>query len=241
MIKNLRTLRESLSMTQKEFAASLGIGLSTYNGYEIGSREPKSDFLIRVAQQYGVTIDYLMGYTANPDSMSFSQKLNYMYSSEALQIARQYDTLDGFGKDAIKALLSIECSRCSAISKTNSIKIGFKVSQQSASAGTGTYLGPDGFDEIQVDPDRVTGADFGVPVQGDSMEPRFHNGDIILISMAQQVEVGDIALVTMDGCGYVKKIGQDELLSLNKKYAPIPMTEDVRINGKVIGVLPCEG
>ena len=102
-------------------------------------------------------------------------------------------------------------------------------------------MGPDGFDEILVDPDRIAGADFGVPVRGDSMEPRFHNGDIILISMAQQIEVGDIALVTMDGCGYVKKIGQDELLSLNKKYAPIPMTEDVRINGKVIGVLPFEG
>ena len=96
-------------------------------------------------------------------------------------------------------------------------------------------MGPDGFEEILVEPKQVAGADFGVPVRGDSMEPRFHNGDIILISMKQPVEVGDIALV--DGCGYVKKIGQDELISLNKKYAPIPMTGDVRINGKVIGVL----
>lgn len=59
-----------------------------------------------------------------------------------------------------------------------------------------------------VDPEQVAGADFGVPVRGDSMEPRFHNGDIILISMKQPVEVGDIALVTMDGCGYVKKLAR---------------------------------
>ena len=99
-------------------------------------------------------------------------------------------------------------------------------------------MGPDGFTEIMVNSNLVVGADFGVPVRGDSMEPKFHDGDIILISMAQPVEVGDIALVTMNGCGYVKKIGHDELISLNKKYAPIPMTEDIRINGKVIGVLP---
>ena len=55
--------------------------------------------------------------------------------------------------------------------------------------------------------------------------------------MADPVEVGDIALVTMDGCGYVKMIGEGELISLNKRYAPIPMTDDIRINGKVIGVL----
>lgn len=68
-------------------------------------------------------------------------------------------------------------------------------------------------------------------------EPRFHDGDVILVSMTQPVEVGDIALITMDGCGYVKKLGEGKLISLNKRYAPIPMTEDIRINGKVIGVL----
>lgn len=55
-----------MKMTQKDFAASLGIGYTTYNGYETGAREPKSDFWIAVAQKYNVTIDYLMGYTNGP-------------------------------------------------------------------------------------------------------------------------------------------------------------------------------
>ena len=62
MYKNLKALRQSLNMSQKEFAASLGIGYTTYNGYETGARDPKSDFWITVAHKYGVTIDYLMGY-----------------------------------------------------------------------------------------------------------------------------------------------------------------------------------
>lgn len=66
MYRNLKILRKSLKMTQKDFAASLGIGYTTYNGYETGAREPKSDFWIAVAQKYNVTIDYLMGYTNGP-------------------------------------------------------------------------------------------------------------------------------------------------------------------------------
>ncbi len=66
MYKNLKALRESLGLTQKEFASSLSIGLTTYNGYETGARDPRSDFWIAVAKKYGVTIDYLMGFSDNP-------------------------------------------------------------------------------------------------------------------------------------------------------------------------------
>ena len=66
MYRNLKILRKSMKMTQKDFAASLGIGYTTYNGYETGAREPKSDFWIAVAKKYNVTIDYLMGYTNGP-------------------------------------------------------------------------------------------------------------------------------------------------------------------------------
>ncbi len=53
-------------MTQSEFGKSVGIAKTTYNNYETGIREPKSDFWISVAERYGVTIDYLMGYSQNP-------------------------------------------------------------------------------------------------------------------------------------------------------------------------------
>ena len=86
-----------------------------------------------------------------------------------------------------------------------------------------------------VDNELTRRAAFAVPVAGDSMEPKFHNGDIVLVNF-EPVESGDIALITMDGYGYIKKIGDQELLPLNPKYDPIPMDESVRVNGKVIGV-----
>lgn len=94
MYKNLKALRLSLNMTQKEFAASLGIGYTTYNGYETGAREPKSDFWITVAQKYDVTIDYLMGYSDDPHSAT--SKAPSIISMRLAEIAREKST-DTYG------------------------------------------------------------------------------------------------------------------------------------------------
>lgn len=66
MYGHLKELRESLGLTQEEFGKSVGVAKTTYNNYEKGERDPKSDFWIAVAQKYGVTIDYLMGYSDDP-------------------------------------------------------------------------------------------------------------------------------------------------------------------------------
>lgn len=66
MYIRLKELRDSLGLTQAEFGKSIGIAKSTYNNYETGIRDPKSDFWIAVAQRYGVTIDYLMGFSDDP-------------------------------------------------------------------------------------------------------------------------------------------------------------------------------
>ena len=52
---------QNLNMTQEEFGKSIGLAKSTYNNYETGVREPKSDFWMAIAQKYNVSIDYLMG------------------------------------------------------------------------------------------------------------------------------------------------------------------------------------
>ena len=227
----LRTARQAQGMTQKEVAAKMQRPQQTIASWEVGRSQPDADTLYSL----------LLLYKMSPNEFFEYDISSITVSSEEHELIKLYRDLDSASKSFILSVLKYEVSRKNCGNTTNAIKFPgktqFKVSEQPASAGTGAYLGPDGFDEISVDPEQVAGADFGVPVRGDSMEPKFHDGDIILISMSQSVEVGDIALVTMDGCGYVKKIGHDELISLNKKYDPIPMTEDIRVNGKVIGVL----
>lgn len=109
--QNLKALRESLSMSQKDFAASIGIRQTTYNGYETGAREPKSDFWITVAEKYGVTIDYLMGFSNDPHRTSSGKKITPLYSSEAMKIAKDFDTLDSHGQSAVRGLMDEELNR----------------------------------------------------------------------------------------------------------------------------------
>ncbi len=71
MYAHLKELRESLGMTQEEFGNSIGVAKTTYNNYEKGEREPRSDFWISVAQKYHVTIDYLMGYSDDPQKTGY--------------------------------------------------------------------------------------------------------------------------------------------------------------------------
>jgi len=104
-------------------------------------------------------------------------------------------------------------------------------------AGTGFYLDSDAYEDFEVDDTVPENADFAVKVGGDSMEPRFLDGQIIFIKEQQTVEVGEIGIFALNGDAYIKKFGDGEFISLNPRYAPIPVREfdSIRIFGKVVG------
>ena len=112
---------------------------------------------------------------------------------------------------------------------------------QPASAGTGQWLDDDASELTEVDDSVPSKAEFGVRVAGDSMEPRFINGQTVWAKATQDANNGDIILCTLNDQGYCKKLRKDEngiaLISLNKKYAPIPVQEEdeFRIAGIVVG------
>ena len=56
----LKELRETTGLSARKFAEELGIPYTTYYGYETGAREPGSDFLIKVAERFGVSVDYII-------------------------------------------------------------------------------------------------------------------------------------------------------------------------------------
>lgn len=236
--ERIKEARKNKKLTQEQLGQLIGCAKNTISGYEKGVSEPNMNILGRMMEVLGVDANFIF-----QDEMR-EQYEYHATPTEMESLVKKYRQLNDSGKQFIQVALNyaLESTRAAFVPPASNViplsgKISFRVSEQPASAGAGTYLGPDGFEEIMVEPEQVAGADFGVPVSGDSMEPRFHDGDIILVSINQPVEVGDIALVTMDGCGYVKKVGEGELISLNKRYDPIPMTEDIRINGKVIGTL----
>ena len=63
----LRDLREDNDLTQKQMARYLNCSQVCYSRYELGQRDIPTDVLIKLADFYGVYIDYLLKQTDNPD------------------------------------------------------------------------------------------------------------------------------------------------------------------------------
>ena len=79
------------------------------------------------------------------------------------------------------------------------------VSNLCVSAGTGAFLDEGNFEMIDFPADEVpTGADFGVRVSGDSMEPHYHDGQIVWIHECETLSPGEVGVFIYDGEGYIK-------------------------------------
>lgn len=64
--RRLRDLREDNDKTQTEIANYLGMKQPQYYRYENGLRDIPSDILIKLADYYNVSTDYILGRTNNP-------------------------------------------------------------------------------------------------------------------------------------------------------------------------------
>lgn len=63
LARRLLELREDRGYTQREIAIYSDITEQTYQNYERMTREPKLEILMRIADVYGVSLDYLVGRT----------------------------------------------------------------------------------------------------------------------------------------------------------------------------------
>lgn len=64
--RHIRDLRQDKNYTQEVVAKAIGMAQNTYSQYEIGRIEWTASALIRLADFYGVSVDYLLDRTENP-------------------------------------------------------------------------------------------------------------------------------------------------------------------------------
>jgi transcriptional regulator with XRE-family HTH domain len=65
MYRRLRELRDEKDLTQTEIAKMLGMSQTGYSKYETGENDIPTDVLIKLANFYNTSIDYLLGLTDN--------------------------------------------------------------------------------------------------------------------------------------------------------------------------------
>lgn len=63
----LKELRKNKKVTQKQVGEAIGSSERVIRNYEIGYREPAFSYLIALADYFGVSLDYLVGRSDNPE------------------------------------------------------------------------------------------------------------------------------------------------------------------------------
>ena len=223
----ISTYRKKNHLSQTELSSiliknGLQIGNSAISNWEKCKTEPNASTLLFLCKLLGITDIYGEYYGNNPENPLL--ELND----------------EGKGKvwDYIELLKdSGKYQRATIIPFRRKIRL-FDIP---ASAGVGNFLDGENFTELEVGEEVPYTADFGIRISGDSMEPRFVNGQIVWVQKQDILTNGDIGIFFLDGNAYCKKLQDDEkglfLISLNSTYEPIAVTENqtFKIFGKVIG------
>lgn len=107
------------------------------------------------------------------------------------------------------------------------------------SAGTGVWVSDEPVEIIKY-PVPVPNHDIALRVDGNSMEPMFHDGDVVFVKKTPEVHHGSIIIIIVNDNAYIKKLYRrdDEvrLISLNPQYEDIILNPDdtIEIIGNVI-------
>ena len=63
----IKQLRKEKNLSQLQLAIDLNMNQNSISRYETGERQADYDMLIAIADYFGVSIDYLLGRTDNPN------------------------------------------------------------------------------------------------------------------------------------------------------------------------------
>ena len=94
--------REFIGYNRKSFAEMLNIPYRTITNYENGSREPGSDYILKVADVCGCTTDWLLGLSDNPRSDSSYSALVVQEHDPLLKtLCVNYEGLNAEGREKL--------------------------------------------------------------------------------------------------------------------------------------------
>lgn len=235
----IKEARERLGLTQTELGNIVGVTGSAITNYEKETSHPKEQIIYKLMEALNVDANYLF-----QDAVKLPQKKNDVSLSEYNMI-KCYRALDPPGQSHVNAVLQWETERMEQIAQASAtvFEVADSDSQgrilqyfHSVSAGAGEVIFDDVYSERIAVPDlpeyrRVA---YAVKVSGHSMEPRYHDGDILLIEPTCEVDVGEIGIFNVNGQAFVKKLGEEKLISLNKGYDDISLTEESLCMGRVV-------
>lgn len=239
-------------LKQKDLSEYTGISTSAISAWNKNNLNPAADKLSIIADFLGVSLSFLI--TGKEEQKSVSEDIS--------QLIKNYNAVDEISKKLIQeraeTLAELATERAAeqkkSQQKAENEPLHFPAEPEQsdtddncyieicslpASAGAGVYLDDSSTEPLHIVHTAIADrANYAVRVSGDSMEPRFHDGDIVLVETCPSVEKGEIGIFVVNGEGYIKQYDGRTLLSLNPKRKNIHLNEDdtVYCRGRVLGI-----
>jgi repressor LexA len=258
-VERIKEIKSERKMTNEALSNLSGIPLGTLSKLLAGiSDSVKLSNIVAICDALDCSLDYIV--SGIPENTN-----NFTLEGDEIRLVEEYRRLDSHGKELVMMVAGKERERVSRVEyspapaarRESAIitapitrryrdsgayggKLDIALYDLPVSAGTGEYLDSANAEKISVNRNPVTeGADYALRISGNSMEPKYHNGDILLVETADSVEVGELGIFILDGDGYFKIYGGDCLISLNPDYGKIMLKDfsEVACIGKVRGKL----
>lgn len=89
--ERLKELREDSKLTQEKIAKYLKISRQTISGYETGSNEPSIENLIKLADLFNVSLDYLCGRTKEKNNLNLLENVSKELLLDLMESIKKYN------------------------------------------------------------------------------------------------------------------------------------------------------
>ena len=231
--EKIKQYRLANGWTQQELGTKIGISKNAIGNYEKGFRSPKKNTMFDLANAFNVSIDDLFP-PIQKDTPPTTSPIQSIY--DQLAPPRQGKVLT-YAESQLKEQRNEEETKINEVSEVIQL-YSYDYYDHAASAGTGQYLNDVRVERIELPVD--IDADFVIPIKGDSMEPDYHDGDLVFIQTSVELNDGVIGVFNYNGEAYIKQLVIDKdqayLHSLNPAYKDMPITPETefRIIGEVV-------
>lgn len=231
----IRHYREKLGIEQKALAAMVGVTANAVSNWERGRARPDVNLLPNICEALQITLYQLYGLD-DPSVKYTTVEDAFMGIYRQLTPGHQY---------AVRAMAQNLLQVQQAEARRQIHKLTRFEHQLAAGIGDPNEFEDSGTPIYVYDDSLTCRADCVFTVNGDSMEPDYPDGCMVLvkrISDSGELTPGDIGAFMIDNETYIKEYQEDGLHSLNPKYDIMHFSdeESVYLIGRVIGVLDPE-
>ena len=109
MLKNLKSLRKEYGISQQRLAEALGISQPSINKYENHNIEPEIELLIRMADYFNTSVDYLIGHTDIPRKIERTE--DYALNKTEAELILRFRALTAEERQCVDTIVRVFLNR----------------------------------------------------------------------------------------------------------------------------------